>query len=237
LVPARSSKTNTLFSNKAVLVVFVVCAILFPFCLFAQTNSLATSSDTSAATTLPKDITIFPNPSWPTNLREKAGYFFLTNYPLARDWARMDASGVVISFTVYIGAADSTTCGLKILDSYGTEVAVADPFHGSFLRNIISESYSGTSDTQVTIDMYWNGTTTSLPVEFLHEGMYLAQLTLQTKTDACPTVLEKEFYIKKTDVGHSTCGGNCTIAFLPAIWIKTRKPLLHVIRKYLKKQT
>jgi hypothetical protein len=186
-------------------------------------------------TTFPDQMLIVPNPSWPTNMREKAGYFYLTNNPNALDWVRIDQSGIVIRFRVFVGADDSTTCGLKIFDSFGNEVASAEPFNGDYLRNVAAMSSADVPDAEVNVDIYWNGTTTKLPVEFVHEGIYLAEFTFRRKNDTRPTVLKQEFYMKKTDVGHSTCGGNVSIAFLPAVWLKTRRPLLRLVKNLLNK--
>lgn len=189
------------------------------------------------ATAFPDNILIIPNPSWPTNMRENAGYFYLTNNPNAIDWVRIDQSGIVIRFRVFVGADDSTRCGLKIFDSFGNEVATAEPFNGDYLRNVAALPSADVSDAEVNVDIYWNGTTTTLPVEFVHEGIYLAEFKFQRKNDASPTVLKQEFYMKKTDVGHSTCGGNVSIAFLPAVWLRTRKPLLLLVKNMLKRKS
>jgi hypothetical protein len=188
------------------------------------------------ANRFPAQINVFPSPSWPTNMREPPGYFYLLNNPSARDWVRMDFSGIVVNFLVYIGADDSTVCGLKIYDSFGTEVAEAEPFNGRYLRNVASVSGTPVSDALVNVDIYWNGTTTNASNEYVHAGIYTAKFQFQRQGDKSPTVLQQEFYLRRNELSHSTCGGNYAIAFLPAVWLKTRKPLLSVLRKlFLKK--
>jgi hypothetical protein len=171
----------------------------------------------------PGKFTIVPNPSKPICTRESAGEFHAQDNPNARNWVREDGAGVVFSFG-YIPDTPGIQVTVKIFDSYNTLIASASGVIGNFFD---------TNNSTMKAGIYWNGTTSN--GELSHEGFYSVQMQLllphQTKT----TTLQENFYLTKPDSGHSTCGGNYSIAFLPAIWLKTRKPLLRFVKTLLKK--
>lgn len=197
---------------------------LFPFlliCIFHSGNALSQGSLPGTppdSTVFPTGFSIFPNPSKPTVAREEAGQFYLRNNPLARDWVRIDHAGISFIFGAFIGREDSTEVSLKIFDSYGSEVATAAPDKGDYLKNV-DTNYN----IVATVSFYWNGTLTHSSSAYVHEGIYSAELQFQRKGEKNPIVFKQDFYMEKPDSGHSTCGGNYSIAFLPVLWLKSRR--------------
>jgi hypothetical protein len=171
---------------------------------------------------MPQEVTIIPSPTKPILVREKPGEFYVRDNPNARNWVRMDQAGIVFTFDLSPDPAGINTT-IKIFDVYNSITVSASGVLG------ISDSTNSLSQT----DIYWNGTTSN--GEFVHEGLYSVQVQLSSSHQSSPTILQGSFYLTKPDTGHSTCGGNYSIAFLPAIWLKTRKPLLNSIKKLLKK--
>jgi hypothetical protein len=177
----------------------------------------------------PTGLDIFLNPSRPTIEREEAGHFSLQNNPRARSWVREDHSGISFSFNAFISKEDSTEVSLKIFDTFGSEVASAEPEKSRYLKDIDTNF-----NTITTVSIYWNGTSTHSPSTYVHEGIYSAELQFQQKNKKDPVVFKQNFYMEKPDSGHSTCGGNYSIAFLPALWLKSRKPLIRFFMKIRK---
>jgi hypothetical protein len=184
-------------------------------------------SDFSSASQ--SDFSIFLSPSRPTIAREEAGHFSLQNNIWARSWVMEDHAGISYSFNAFITKEDSTEVSLKIFDTYGSEVATAEPDKTSYLRDIDTNF-----NTITTVRIYWNGTTTHSPSTYVHEGIYSAELQFQRKNEKDPVSFRHEFYMEKPDSGHSTCGGNYSIAFIPALWLKSRKPLIRFFMKIRK---
>jgi hypothetical protein len=137
-----------------------------------------------------------------------------------------DHAGISFSFTAFITKEDSTEVNVRIFDTYGSEVASAAPEKSRYLRDIDTNF-----NTITTVRIYWNGTTTHSPSTYVHEGIYSAELQFQRKNEKDPVVFRHEFYMEKPGSGHSTCGGNYSIAFLPALWLKSKKPLMRFLRK------
>jgi hypothetical protein len=140
-----------------------------------------------------------------------------------------DHAGISFSFNAFITKEDSTEVSLKIFDTFGSEVASAEPDKSRFLKDIDTNFNMVT-----TVRIYWNGTTTHSPSAYVHEGTYSAELQFQRKNEKDPVVFRHEFYLEKPNSGHSTCGGDYSIAFIPALWLKSRKPLIRFFMKIRK---
>lgn len=175
-------------------------------------------------------LLVVPNPSSPSAMHEMPGEFYFSNQPNARNWVRVDNRGIVISFMVGPQNYSFTESSLKIYDSYGTAVATAG---GSI---VIPASWTAASNTY-DYDVYRNGTKTN--GEFVHEGIYTAELkyTLTGSTD--PVVLTGAFYMEQpgaadtlySNVKKNVCGTGYALALIPAIGIRLRRPLLAAFRK------
>jgi hypothetical protein len=170
-------------------------------------------------------LLVVPDPSSPTAMHELPGKFYFSYQPNARDWVRTDRGGVVISFMVQ-PSAFFTASSLKVFDSYGTAVATAE---GSL---VIPSSWLANNSSVYDYDVYWNGTKTN--GDFVHEGVYTAELkyTLAGATD--PVVLSGTFYMNQpayTDVKKNTCGTGYALALIPAIGIRLRRSLLSAFGK------
>jgi hypothetical protein len=172
----------------------------------------------SAANT---NFSIVPNPSNPNTDHEAPGEFYARNNTKARDWVRADGAGVVFTFQCVPDTA-GINIDIKIFDSFNSMISSAS--------GVIRDS---SISSVINVDIYWNGTTSD--GKLAHEGAYKAQIKCLLPHQTEPEILSGDFYLTKPDSGHSTCGGNYSIAFLPAIWLKTRRPLLQIIRTFLKK--
>jgi hypothetical protein len=171
---------------------------------------------------LSSTLTITPNPSKPIFSHEVPGRFNVRNNLNARDWVRNDQAGVVFTFNFISYTAD-ITADITIFDSFGAKVAAASGILGGYLPD----------SNYVNADIYWNGSFSN--GDIAHEGAYTAELQYRSSIQDAPTKIKGSFYLTKPDFGHSTCGGNYSMAFLPALLLKTRKPLLHFIKNILKK--
>jgi hypothetical protein len=168
-------------------------------------------------------LVVVPNPSTATGTREIPGVFHASDNPRARDWVREDQAGVVFSFD-FVPDSQGIPITVKIFDSFNSTVALASGVLGN-------SSNAQNSVTQANV--YWNGTTSD--GQFAHQGAYTVEIQCQFPGQASPTIGQSGFYLTKPDSGHSTCGGNYSMAFLPAIWLKSRKPLLRFSKSILKR--
>jgi hypothetical protein len=139
----------------------------------------------------PKQIVVVPNPSGPnfTHYNNGPGQMHLEFNPNARDWVRVDGSGVVLTFDVAprLDPTDPTklervTGLLKIYDMIGNQVFSLDSTNS---RDGIFPKTWATSDTSVFhFDMYWNGSNSrGLRVA---PGIYRTMLFLKYEHDATP---------------------------------------------------
>jgi hypothetical protein len=171
-------------------------------------------------------LVVVPNPSTATATREIPGVFHASDNPMARDWVREDQAGVVFTFN-FVPDSQGIPITVRIFDSFNSTVVSASGVLGN-------SSYAQNSVVQANI--YWNGTTSD--GQLAHQGDYTVEIQCQFLGQTSPTIGQSSFYLTKPDFGHSTCGGNYSIAFLPAIWLKSRKPLLRFsksIRKRLRR--
>jgi hypothetical protein len=223
----RTSRTvDTKCSLSAFLMMSILVCIVLSGNALSQTPLPAARPDSLA---FPTGFDVFMSPSRPTVAREEGGHFSLQHNPSARSWVMMDRAGVSFRFQAYISREDSTEVSLKIFDSFGSEVATAVPDKTNYLRDI------DTNFNRVTIvSFYWNGTTTHSPSTYVHEGIYSAELQFLRKNEKDPIKFKQNFYMEKPESGHSTCGGNYSIAFMPALWLKSRRPLLRAFLKIMK---
>jgi hypothetical protein len=141
-------------------------------------------------------LTIGPNPSSPTLLREGAGEFHLEHNPRATDWVARDRAGFAIRFQVVLPEGKSREIGgrLNIFDVIGNSVT-GDPVIRYQWKNIVKggriinnqnrgnllPSTWNPNGTVYDYLVYWNGYAKNR--RKAAPGVYQAILTLFIKTD------------------------------------------------------
>jgi hypothetical protein len=141
------------------------------------------------------NLTIGPNPSTPTSLREAPGIFRLQYNPEAIKWVATDNAGFAIKFQIVLPEGTQREIGgrLNIYDVVGNNV-IGDPTIQYKLKNIVkgghiinNENYSNilpswpANGTVYDYFVYWNGY--SKDKRKVAPGIYKAILTLQVQTD------------------------------------------------------
>jgi hypothetical protein len=182
---------------------------------------------TIAENSLSHRLIVVPDPSKPTCTRETSGIFILENKPRARDWIRTDGAGIVFTFKIS-PSNESVTGSIKVLDEAGTVVNSASSRDMLASLNYNPNNILSTYD----YDIYWNGTKSG--GDYVHPGVYTAELTCSTQGSAHPTTLTQSFYMEKPDyfpVKSNSCGTGYLVAFIPPISFRLKRPLLKFFRK------
>jgi hypothetical protein len=139
----------------------------------------------------PKEIKVVPNPSGPnfTHFRNGPGQMHLEYNPNARDWVRVDGSGVVLTFDVTprLDPTDPTklervTGVLKIYDMIGNQVFSLDSSQSK--DGIFPPSWKTSDTSTFHFDMYWNGSNSR--GQRVAPGIYRTMLYLKYEHDARP---------------------------------------------------
>ena len=171
-------------------------------------------------------LIVVPDPSKPTCKHETPGTFYLMNNPNARNWVRIDEAGIVFTFKISF-SSETVTGSIKVFDEAGTMVNSA-----SSQDLLASLSYNPNNPSSVfDYDIYWNGTRSD--GDYVHPGLYTAELTCRAQGFPNPTILTQSFYMEKpaSPVKSNACGTGYLVAFIPPIGFRLKRPLLKFFRR------
>ncbi len=207
-----------------------LCVLVFGLLFtlnFGQTN---TKVPVEVIDDLPPRLFVAPSPFTPSCKYEKPGEFHLRNNPDASTWA-INGGGCLFRFNVNTGLGNTFEGSLKIFDSHGVTVAEALP------DSIGWNNLGNFPDSAIIFfNVYWNGTYSGSGGDVVHEGTYTAQLHFRLPNLTEPIVLQEIFYVKKpSGAKNNTCGTGYSLAFIPALGFKLRRPLKKALLKIFRR--